>query len=318
MSENIVVSVICNAYKQEKYIGQCLDSIVCQKTDFPFEILVHDDASPDRTADIIREYEAKYPELIKPIYQTENKYWTHDGVGIYQYPRAKGEFIAFCEGDDYWTDENKLQKQVDALRAHPECDMCAHAAVAVDAENGNVVEVFEPYDHDTILTTDEVIMGEGGFLATNSLVYRSYLKDNMPPFRQYMSLDYTIQIHGSLRGGILYLKDNMSAYRKGVPGSWTSSYNKDIEVKRDLYTRKQHMLDLLDEDTDKKFHDTIAERKRRNDFEFAFSTKDYKTCLKAEYKDLFDKLDTVYKRSFILHGKLPHVAMVLDKVRGKK
>ena len=85
-----------------------------QKTDFPFEILIHDDASTDGTADIIREYEAKYPDIIKPIYQTENQYSKGIKVSqVYQFPRAKGKYIALCEGDDYWTDPYKLQKQVD-------------------------------------------------------------------------------------------------------------------------------------------------------------------------------------------------------------
>jgi len=98
-----------------------------QKTTFAFEVLIHDDASTDGTADIIREYEKKYPDIIKPIYQTENQY----SKGIkntltYQFPRAKGKYIAFCEGDDYWTDPYKLQKQADFLEANPEYNLCSH------------------------------------------------------------------------------------------------------------------------------------------------------------------------------------------------
>jgi len=96
-----------------------------QKTTFPVEILLHDDASTDNTANIIREYEAKYPNIIKPIYQSENQY--SQGIGIsmtYQFPRAKGKYIALCEGDDYWTDPLKLQKQVDFLEANPEYSLC--------------------------------------------------------------------------------------------------------------------------------------------------------------------------------------------------
>jgi len=95
-----------------------------QKTNFPVEILIHDDASTDGTADIIREYEAQYPDIIKPIYQTENQYSKGIKISqVYQFPRAKGKYIALCEGDDYWIDPYKLQKQVDFLEANPEYGM---------------------------------------------------------------------------------------------------------------------------------------------------------------------------------------------------
>ncbi len=121
MNQDIIVSVNCLAYNHEPYIRDCLEGFIMQKTNFLFEVLVHDDASTDKTADIIREYETKYPDIIKPIYQTENQY--SKGIGVvrtFQYPRAKGEYIAICEGDDYWTDPYKLQKQVDFLDENPE------------------------------------------------------------------------------------------------------------------------------------------------------------------------------------------------------
>ena len=115
------VSICCITYNHENFIGQAIESFLMQKTSFPIEILIHDDASTDKTADIIREYELKYPDIIKPIYQTENQY--SKGVSIsatYQYPRALGKYIALCEGDDYWTDSLKLQKQVDFLEGNEE------------------------------------------------------------------------------------------------------------------------------------------------------------------------------------------------------
>ena len=97
-----------------------------QQTNFPFEVLIHDDASTDGTADIIREYEVKYPDIIKPIYQTENQYSKGVNVGLQILARAQGKYIAFCEGDDFWTDPEKLQTQYDYMEAHPECSICFH------------------------------------------------------------------------------------------------------------------------------------------------------------------------------------------------
>lgn len=113
---HMVVSVICTAYNQEAYIKDALDGFLMQKTSFPFEIIVHDDASTDNTAKIIREYEAKYPELFVNIYQKENQYSKNNGdVARIVFKAARGKYIAFCEGDDYWIDPLKLQKQVDFL-----------------------------------------------------------------------------------------------------------------------------------------------------------------------------------------------------------
>ena len=121
MLDTPLVSICSITYNHEPYIRQCLDGFMMQKTNFPFEVIIHDDASTDKTADIIREYEAKYPDIVKPIYQKENQY--SKGVeicGTYVYPKARGKYIAVCEGDDYWTDPYKLQKQVDFLEGHPE------------------------------------------------------------------------------------------------------------------------------------------------------------------------------------------------------
>ena len=111
--EDIKVSVCCLVYNHEKYLRQCLDSLLMQETNFKYEILIHDDASTDGSADIIREYESKFPDIIKPIYQTENQYSKQVQISwTYQYPRARGKYLAWCEGDDFWSDKKKLQKQV--------------------------------------------------------------------------------------------------------------------------------------------------------------------------------------------------------------
>ena len=120
-SQPLMVSIKCITYNHEPYIRQCLEGFVMQKTNFRFEAVVHDDASTDGTADIIREYAEKYPDIIKPIYETENQYSKKDGsLGRIMDAACTGKYIAMCEGDDYWTDPLKLQKQVDILESNPE------------------------------------------------------------------------------------------------------------------------------------------------------------------------------------------------------
>lgn len=115
------MSVICFVYNHENYVRQCLDGFVMQQCTFPFEVVVHDDASTDNSADIIREYESKYPDIFRPIYQKINQFSIKSGkVTKICYKAAQGKYIAICEGDDYWIDDNKLQKQVDFLENNSE------------------------------------------------------------------------------------------------------------------------------------------------------------------------------------------------------
>jgi len=126
MEEKPLVSIKCLVYNHEPYLRECLDGFVMQKTSFKFEAIVHDDASTDGSADIIREYAAKYPDIIKPIYEIENQYSKHDGSLRKIMNRAlQGKYIAFCEGDDYWIDPLKLQKQVDFLENNQEYSLCS-------------------------------------------------------------------------------------------------------------------------------------------------------------------------------------------------
>lgn len=140
MKNNILVSVICDVYNHEPYLRQCLDGFISQKTDFAFEVLIHDDASTDNSASIISEYTQKYPKIFKPIIQKENQYSKRIGIWqTYQFPRVLGKYVAFCEGDDCWIDSLKLQKQVDYLENHPECVLVHTDMDVEDILTGEIV-----------------------------------------------------------------------------------------------------------------------------------------------------------------------------------
>lgn len=258
----MTVTVICLAYNHAPYIREALEGFVRQRTDFPFEVLVHDDSSTDGTADVIREYEARYPDIIRPVYQTVNQY--SQGVCITRdilFPLVRGKYVALCEGDDYWTDPLKLSKQVAALEAHPEVDICAHRVLKVKGGRSHGHE--GPGGRNRVIPAARVIRGGGGFVATCSIMCRreAYLQDT--PMRRALFLDYTLQVQGSLRGGMLYLADCMAVYRRGVAGSWTSRHIG--RGKTDHYDGFKRMLDALDEWTGGRYAGVIRRRKRLYD-----------------------------------------------------
>ena len=120
-----LVTMKCLVFNHEKYLEQCLDGFLMQETDFPFAVIVHEDCSKDHSADIIRKYEKAFPHIIIPVYETENQYSKGNGtIGRIINPMIKSEYVGFCEGDDYWTDPKKLQKQMDYMLAHPDCGLC--------------------------------------------------------------------------------------------------------------------------------------------------------------------------------------------------
>ena len=206
------VSVLCMVYKHEAYLRQCFDGFVMQKTTFPIEILVNDDCSPDGSADVMREYEESYPKLFRCIYQEENQY----SKGIMPlcetlFPMAQGEYIAICEGDDYWTDPLKLQKQVDFLEGHEEYSMCctgfSQTFEGDESEKSPMV-----FDLDDI-TVEHLIKGQ--WIGTLTVVCRrELLVDFKPPFPSLPFVDVPMWFHLALKGKIKYLKDITGNYRR--------------------------------------------------------------------------------------------------------
>ena len=254
----MTVTVICLAYNHEAYIRDALEGFVKQQMDFPFEVLVHDDASTDGTAAIIREYAERYPDIIRPVYESENRH--SKGVRIAMdvlLPLVRGRYVALCEGDDYWTDPHKLSRQVAAMEAHPELDICAHRTLKM--RNGKPRGHVGPWGSTRVIPVERVILGGGGFVATCSLMCRREAYSQDSPMRQELFLDYTLQVQGALRGGMLWLPDCMAVYRRGVSNSWTARHIGPRKIWH--YTKFIKMLDALDAYTEGRYSSVIRRRK---------------------------------------------------------
>ena len=264
MSEPLV-TVLCLTYNHEPWIAEALEGFVAQEAPFGIEVLVHDDASTDETADIVRDYATRYPSLIRPVFETENQY--SRGVNISRdilAPLIRGQYVALCEGDDYWTDPQKIAKQVAALEAHPEADICCHTA---EVWKHGHRSWYVPAVRNRVLKTEEVILGGGAFVATGSILCRRDVYLQEPAFRKFKYKDYTLQILGSLRGGMVWLKDCMSVYRMCLPGSWTAA-NLTPEGCRKFQNENKRMLEILDAETGGRYHRVIRKRIRLYDVEY--------------------------------------------------
>ncbi|MBN1639326.1 MAG: glycosyltransferase [Ignavibacteriales bacterium] len=213
-----LVSIKCITYNHEKYIRSAIEGFLMQKTTFPVEIWIHDDASTDNTANIIREYAEKYPQLFVPTYQIENQYMKKPKTANWIKPPARrGKYEAICEGDDQWTDPYKLQKQVDFLEANLEYSMCVHNAIVHFTDNQYIDYFFNQADQKSVITTEDLI--EKWSFATASIVLRREMLDRANFFElsrkhQIYNGDLFLSILMSLQGPIKYLTDVMSVYTR--------------------------------------------------------------------------------------------------------
>ena len=298
--DNILVSIHCTTYNHEKYIADAIDSFLEQQTNFKYEILIHDDASTDRTPEIIREYEKKYPEIIKPIYQTENQFskagllW----VDKFNIERALGKYIATCDGDDYWIDKYKLQKQVDYMENHPECSLCVHAGYAVSAIDKKKQWRNRPNKGEKSFTVEEVIEGGGGLFLSSTMLFPTRLGQIRPAFLENAPVvDYSTVINLSLHGKVHYMDEFMSAYRVGNSESWTGKYFSNMEKMSTHYREISNMLDEFNEYTNYQYNDSIDRTKENNQLLVLTKQRRFKE-VKKEYKEIYLKLG--FKRKLII------------------
>ena len=263
MSE-VKVSVWCAAYNHEKYIRETIEGFLSQKTNFVYEIYIYDDASTDGTADIIREYENKYPELVKGIYQKENLYSKVErdwhGKKTIMEKVVKGKYIAMCEGDDCWTTNNKLQMQVDYLETHMDCVMTVHDAIMLNCITGERIKM-SPYQEEKNISPDEIIMQYHGNVPTASMVYRREILDMADFFLNVGVGDYPLQLFCLTKGAIHYFDIPMCLYRYSGEGAWTSRLKEDEEFFLSHYIRMLSFLEQYDDYTKYEFNSSITGKK---------------------------------------------------------
>ena len=218
-----LVSICSITYNHAPYIRQCLDGFLMQKTKFRYEIIIHDDASTDGTTEIIKEYAEKHPDLITPIFQKENQY--SKGIrGMFPrfcFPHAKGKYIALCEGDDYWTDPLKLQKQVDFLESHPDYVMCSSKYQILEENIAKITSSW--YDEkcqDVAYSLDTLIHG-GWYFHPLTVVFRSSELNLQEYIRYPYGMVAVMFFHILKKGNGMMLPEEMAVYRIHEGGVWS-------------------------------------------------------------------------------------------------
>jgi len=293
MKNDIMVSICCMTYNQEEYIKDALEGFVNQQTNFKYEVIIHDDASTDNTQKIIKEYHKKYPNIIKPIFQKENQYSQGQPIMINVFKKAKGKYIALCEGDDYWIDSKKLQMQVDYLEKNNDCTFIFHNAKVIDIlsgktenlipQNSNAKKVIQS-GNDYDVEQMELI----NFIPTASVMFRNRDAKRIPDwFNKCYVGDWPLRLIMTSFGYAHYIDEVMSVYRFNAKGSVTVKNNKkektSIEGKRNICEKREFIIKNIDEFTDYKYHYIFELRAKENEINFLIDTGRKNEIIKNGY-----------------------------------
>lgn len=251
----VVVTIWCLAYNQENYIRRCLEGFVMQKTNFKYEAIIHDDASTDGTAAIIKEYQKLYPDVIVPIIEEENQYSQHNGeTDRIMMNHTHGKYIAICEGDDYWIDPFKLQKQVDFLESHPSYTMCVHAAIEFYQDCSQLPFVFPSIKVSQDLDLDQIL--NDWVIPTASILVRNDVFPMPEWAAKIYSGDMTLALMAYSKGKVFFMNDVMSFYRKHKAGVSSTSINPPDYVCH----QKAALYDYYNKETNYKYVDVLNKK----------------------------------------------------------
>ena len=262
-----VVSVHMITYNHEPYIRQAIEGVMMQKTDFEFELVIGEDCSQDKTREICFEYQKKYPDRIRVLWWHENVSKL-GGNGRRNRAHCRGEFIAFCEGDDYWNDPYKIITQVNLFESHPDVHFIVHKTGNYDIKGNRLGFIPRSKMESGIYRREDVVPSliETYLFHTTSYMFKTeeYKKycENLPLFAKEMSVgDYALQLYFSNLGNIIFLNKEMSAHVHNVPGSWTDkSHKNDYDVSIKHQEEMNHCMKLFDTYISSEFHRNLENR----------------------------------------------------------
>lgn len=317
-----LLSICCITYNHEKYIADAIESFLMQETSFSFEIIIHDDASTDNTPLIIKQYEMKYPNIIRCIYQTENQYSKgNKPLTDFLLPLVNGKYIATCEGDDFWIDKHKLQKQVNFLEKNQEYNMCFHKVKVVNTEKkfcGRYVG--ELGEKSREVSIKDVACGGIVHVSSRVATVDFYRKDRPEWIKNARHGDYASALYMSAEGRVFYISETMSAYRIGVEGSVMTKFRDNYSKKNDISYHKNRIetLNMADEYYSYKFNQQIKEVNLTSEVIVNILENNKSKLAYQSYIKYIKKNGLIVFFKLVVLKKYPRIAEILIKIKNGK
>ncbi|MBO3342221.1 glycosyltransferase [Clostridium perfringens] len=288
---SILVSINCITYNHEKYIANAIEGFLMQETNFKYEIIIGEDCSTDNTRNIIENYIKEYPGRIKLITSSNNVGARRNSRRVFK--ESKGKYIAICEGDDYWTDKHKLQKQVDYMEKNEQCNLVFHNVGYLNNSTKKIKynQILEEKKY----YLEDIVLNSGGFIPTASILYRKELMENPPEWYMKASVgDYPLQILSGLNGYVYCISDIMALYRINVEGSWSSNQLKNLN-KEKLLNKEINVIKILNDFnkyTDSKYIDLVNKAKIQYEYRVDLLNKNMKLkdIKRSKYNEYYENL----------------------------
>ena len=312
------VSIRTLAYNHEAFIEEALDSFLEQETEFPFEIVVHDDASTDKTATIIKQYEEKYPTIVKPIYEKENIYSKPGGELAKIMDRAcQGKYIAYCEGDDFFTDAHKLQMQFDIMEKYPEVTLCTHTVRMFFDDNKSKGKTFPAKHMETKkICLQEYLDRSGYVFQTSSFFIRKRdllrYREEQPEFKKAVTHvgDRPLCMYLLTKGDAFYIDREMSCYRRFAQRSWSSRTYGNKKKRIKYYYDLAKMMELFDKYTGH-LYDCHIDRYR---WKYYVISEQFQELLKPEFEEILNGKSAIKRMIIKGCARLPIMGTVALKI----
>ena len=313
-----MITVVVMTYNHKDYIKKAIDSILSQKINVAFDVLIHDDCSDDGTYQILLDYQKTFDKKIRIIREETRKFEVEGfNMMIFNHvvPFIDSKYVAYCDGDDYWCDELKLQKQYNFMESHQDYSMCFHCAYQLRPNNDMSSKWFIKEEGD--ISLEDLISENPGIpVATSSLFVRSEVFKNFSDWRKNYSVeDLPLYMTAALEGKIRRLKDIMCVYRQFSTGSW-SSQNKDD--KHRLISHQENLINeasFFDEKTEHKYHDLVINHINGCRFRIALLNRDLKNIFSKNNKRFIKQLSRRERFSLKLQFRLPYLYNLLHKMK---
>ena len=307
--DNIMVSICCAVYNHKPYLEQTLEGFLSQKTSFSFEVIINDDVSTDGSRELLDQYEKKYPDIIKVIFQNENQYAKKKKI-VFDIlaPIARGKYIAICEGDDYWSDPYKLQRQVDVMEKEKNCSVCVHKVRDIDKDGKKL-----PNTYPSELVKEGLIQQEEFikmlfapsryWFHVNSFLFRAkYLKKFNGEYPEFIKVsgvgDVPLTWLLVNEGDIFYIDKEMSVYRRDAVGSWSAKMQ-NRDYRKQMSEMFCNSLTAYNSYTNYKYDEMISQDIIKSQFDYLRLTNQIFLMRQSKFSKLYNQLSWRQKMTYL-------------------